>query len=175
MAVERRQHVVHKEYHKKAGDIDRDFNDHPDDAAFGPANAGPVKRKLAEFGRIRGLAVGAFGEVSSDVGELTDRIAYVGAKRNWREMGCGNEVEARGQLKQMIRHKVGIEAVRGNANLLLDRVSVVCSGRAAAEDARQRRAQSHFGWKAQRDWRSRMHGFARSKRFNGCPGGHRGG
>ena len=62
-----------------------------------------------------------------------------------------------------------------DSNLLLDRVSVVCSGRAAAEDARQRRAQSHFGWKAQRDWRSRMHGFARSKRFNGCPGGHRGG
>jgi hypothetical protein len=164
-AVDRRGAAVHGEYAYKAKVIDRKYNGIAKDAVA----PGPVARKLAEFGRVQGLAFGAYGEASEDVFALLDEIARVGAIRGWRDMGCNNELAARGILTQMTRHALGIAVVRANARLLLDRV-VTVTGRAGCDEARKRRKKAHFGWRARRNARSRLNGFARSQRFDG----HRG-
>lgn len=147
---------VHTEYHNKARAVDAKYNAHPRDTP----DPGPVRQRLQQFGWIRGLVVGAFGETSSDVKDLIGELATIGAERCWRDMGARSQLEARGLLKAMLRESFGIEAVRGHARLKLDRLGVM-SGDAAA--AAKRRHNARYGWWQRRHLRSRLQGFARER------------
>ena len=72
-AVDRRARAVHADYHRKARSIDTKYNDTP------AGVVGPVDSRLTEFGRIRGLAFGAFAESSTEVFDLIKTISTVGA------------------------------------------------------------------------------------------------
>ena len=68
-AVDRRSGLLQGEYRRKAREADRVYGGHD------PDSAGPVERKLAQFGDIVGLVVGAFGEGSEDVNYLIQQLA----------------------------------------------------------------------------------------------------
>ena len=84
---------------------------------------GPVESALDQYGRVRGLVVGAFGEISTDRDALIRDIGALGAARGWREMGAISVVEARAVLTARARRCIGIEAVRGHARLKIDRLA----------------------------------------------------
>ena len=156
-AVNRREQAVHREYHRKARDVDKGYNNTED------GQTGPVQGRLMEFGRVRGLVFGGFAESSDDVATLIGTIATVGASRHWADMGCRNVLEARGAIIAEVRRAVGIEAARSAATLVMERV-VAMRGDLGAAAAR--RAKGRASWGERRNYRARMQGFARAQHFN---------
>ena len=73
--------------------------------------AGMVNR-LQKYGRVVGLAFGAFGEVSKTVPGLLRKVAKVAAARQWRKLGARSRDEAQAQLYQKYRRLVGIMGVK---------------------------------------------------------------
>ena len=67
-AVDKRANVLTEEYNKKARNVDRVYGG----AAEG--TVGRVQRKLMDFGQVRGLVFGAFGEASEGVHELVHHL-----------------------------------------------------------------------------------------------------
>ena len=65
-AVDKRAGALTEEYMKKAKQVDR---------VYGGVAEGGVQRKLEDFGEVRGLVFGAFGEASEGVHELVHALA----------------------------------------------------------------------------------------------------
>ena len=63
-AVGRRARVLTEEFTKKARNLDRVYG------GVAGGTVGRVQRKLVDFGEVRGLVFGAFGECSEGVHEL---------------------------------------------------------------------------------------------------------
>ena len=63
-AVDRRANLLPNEYRRIARGADRVYGNHPNDVA------GPVEKKLLQYGDLMGLFVGAFSEGSQDLNEL---------------------------------------------------------------------------------------------------------
>ena len=101
----------------------------------------------------------AYERLPDDVKELIEDLSNTGAERCWRDMGARTRKEAQGLLKTMLRESFGIEAVRGHARLVIDRMGVM-SGNAAA--AAKRRSDARYGWWQRRHLQSRLQGFARA-------------
>ena len=87
-----RQQTVTSLYAGKARKADREYNDTPQ------GDVGPMEAELLRYGRIDGLAFGAYGEASSDVEQLVQSIAAASALRHWRSMGARNVSEAKAIL-----------------------------------------------------------------------------
>ena len=68
-AVNRRAQLLPGEYIKKAKDIDQKIINTP------AGERGQVERRLDEFGNLKGLVFGAFGEASDDVHDMIDTLA----------------------------------------------------------------------------------------------------
>ena len=68
-AVDRRARVLTEEYLKKARNVDRVYG------GVAEGELGRVQRKLVDFGEVRGLVFGAFGEASEGVHELVHHLA----------------------------------------------------------------------------------------------------
>jgi hypothetical protein len=114
--VAKRQEKVHKEYEAHAQKLDRS-------KGTPVGTKGPMETRLADFGRegkVVGLVMGAYGELSQGVHELIDLIATKRANDY-----CTNHLmtisRAKNMFKQVIRRKWGLFAHRGWANLLLQR------------------------------------------------------
>ena len=129
--------------------------------------AGPVRRKLAEFGRVRGFVFGANGEASDDIHAWVEELARMGAHRRWRQMGARSMQEAKGLIKKIAIETLGIEAVRGNAKCKLDRLGVALDGGAWRKDGAARRREARFHRWEQQDARRRFDGYRRANRFAG--------
>mgnify|MGYP001334215147 CR=1 FL=1 len=110
--IERRASKIHRDYVKKASNVDRDFNGWP---PGGPP--GPVLRKLQEYGQVRPLVIGPFAEINKDFDKLLVEFANFGAEGSWRMMGARSIKEARACNIAYLRRSVGICAVRQNARL----------------------------------------------------------
>ena len=87
---------------------------------------------------------GAWGEASDEIHTLVHTIATARLKhqetlpgRDWRGEGRRSEEAERGRLVVQIRRELSLEAVSGQARLLLDRLQELGAGAAAA--ARKRR------------------------------------
>ena len=68
-AVDVRANQLHQSYVAKARATDQTYCGTPD------GEMGPVERKLASMGEVKGLVVGAFGEVSADTHALISHLA----------------------------------------------------------------------------------------------------
>ena len=68
-AVDVRANQLHQSYVAKARATDQTYCGTPD------GEMGPVERKLATMGEVKGLVVGAFGEVSADTHALISHLA----------------------------------------------------------------------------------------------------
>ena len=103
---------------------------------------GPVEQKLVNFGSLRGLGFGAWGEASEGAHRLVDDLPV--AEERSKFMLGGNARSkvscpkgAKGVATGQIRRFLSIVAVKAQARLLLDRLCWVGSG--AVEAARRRR------------------------------------
>ena len=59
-AVDRRAQLLQEEYARKARKADHNFGGTPE------GEVGRMEQKLLNFGRVRGLVVGAWGEINED-------------------------------------------------------------------------------------------------------------
>ena len=168
-AVARRARQVHREYVRKARRLDKDFGD---GAPLADGEAGPVQRKLAEFGRIRGFVFGAVGECSPDVDKFITELAEMGAERKWRKMGARNVREAKGIIVGMARQAIGIAAVRSAARCKLDRLAEID---ADEEGGAVHWRHQRFNYDEQRRYRRNLAGHRRAQRFSGPRAHSRGG
>jgi hypothetical protein len=139
-AVAARARAIQSEYIGKARTLDRRFSSQ-DNAAT--TAAGPVERKLAGYGRVRGLTFGAFGEASKDVHELVGILAKAHASRHWITMGCRNPEEAVALTARTLFRSWGLMAVRAQACLKLSGLAHVGTGNKAASGRRETAAALH--------------------------------
>ena len=137
-AVSARQQRVTPEYIGKARRADRTYN------GIRRNDVGPLEAEVKRHGRIDGLVFGAYGEASSDVEQLVQKIAAGSAQRHWRGMGARDVMEAKSILIARARKWLGVEAVRGHAMLKLDRLRQVVGGN--FDNAQRRRCASRAAW-----------------------------
>ena len=113
---------------------------------------GPVERRLAAFGPVRGLVFGHWAEASEDVEALLAGCARSGSVRHWTSMQAREPGEAHGTLCALLRRRWGMCAWRAAARLVLDRLEYVGAGAghaqlrrgAAQERAVAARRQAHW-------------------------------
>ena len=82
-----------------------------------------MSRKLSSFGRVEGLAIGAFGEVSQDVRKLLRDASKGGAELHWREMGAKGESFAATAIYQLWKQRLCIANIREMHRLKLKRLA----------------------------------------------------
>ena len=127
---------------------------------------GPVERKLAEFGQVRGLCFGAFGEASEQVHLLVEHMAESRVRHGvmfGRNKGTPlQRPAAKAMVMGQLRRELSIVAHRAQARLLLANIWQVGGGADVAAE-RRRRAQMQHGREADMDralWVSHERSFA---------------
>ena len=151
-ATARRAAHLTTEYRDKARRVDQQY------VGTAAGEDGPVSRRLAGYGRVRGLVFGAFGEASEDVHDLVQTLASSYSARHWIDMHARDPNEAKAIVARMLYRSWGLAAVRANATLKLGGISFVGAGSAAAAGrrnastawhARAREAYQlhHAGWR----------------------------
>ena len=136
-AVAARAGAIPREYQTKALRLDHRHCGTPE------GTPGPVTQKLASYGRIRGLAFGAYGEASQDVHDLVSILAVNCASRQWVRMGSRDPEEAAATLKRSLYRSWGLMAMRSQARLKLAGLSHVGAGASAARARRTDAAAAH--------------------------------
>ena len=129
-AVAARASLIPGEYRAKALRLDHLHCNVPE------GTPGPVTMKLASYGRIWGLAFGAYAEASPDVHELLDVLASSCASRQWARMGSRDSQDAAATLKGSLYRSWGLMAARGQARFKLMGLGHVGTGAAAARARR---------------------------------------
>ena len=129
-AVNRRADALPAEMSRKARQLDQRFHGTP------AGEVGPVGRRLAAFGAVRGIVVGHFGEGSAHLEDLLTGAAHCGSLRHWAGMRAREPRDAHGTLASLLRRRWGIAAWRAAARLLLDRLEYVGGGSMRAHDRR---------------------------------------
>ena len=124
--VARRAKPLEAEYLRKARAQDRVFGlALPGPHLNGPnASIGPIEAKLNTVKPIRGIVIGAFGEVSADTHSLVKEIAAQGGRKMYALMGV-SPMEAAARIKKQLIDTIGTIAARGHAQLLLARLSAL--------------------------------------------------
>jgi len=142
-AVDRRAAGLPSEYAAKAARLDSRF------CGTQHGEVGPVSRRLASFGAVRGLVFGHWAEVSTHVEALLAGAAQCGAQRHWVAMRANEPDDALGTLVWVLRRRWGMTAWRAAVRLLLDRLEYV--GRGAMQGHMRRTAASERAAAARRD------------------------
>ena len=119
--VKRRAAKVPRDYVYKAQKADQRY------CGTAPGSVGPIEQKLRSYAHVVPLVFGAYGETSDGVELLLGELAEAGAERHWRRMKARRVNEAKGALAWLLRRRWGINAVRENARLVLDRLQYVNS------------------------------------------------
>ena len=137
-----------QEYLKKARTTDRQYCGTP------PDTTGPVERKLASMGEIKGIVVGAFGEGSQPLHELIHQLAIS------RVRVAGPQIGKKGQLRSeqaeiaittsFLRRTLSVCGVKGQSSTLLGRLETLGPGTAAAVRRRNNALQLERTWAALR-------------------------
>ena len=80
---------VHRDYERSAQRLDG----HTDVQAFNAGSAGAVSAALQQYGRVRALVFGQYGEASTDVHELLDITVDRATRDSWRFLGARSHTE----------------------------------------------------------------------------------
>ena len=153
-AVDRRSGLLQGEYRRKAREADRMYG------GCAPDVAGPVERKLAQFGEIVGLVVGAFGEGSEDVHYLIQQLAETRASSMGIRRGREASDAEIGILVGQIRRSLSTTFVRAQVQCLLSRMN--CFGKGVAQAAKRRqwaaKENERMARERQAQWLGRVRG-----------------
>ena len=117
-AVEARAAEVHREYERAARQLD-------DEHHAGEPRPGPVLRRLREFPPVRGLVLGAHGEVSTAVHAMLAQAGTLGAERGWRTMCAATQDAARSFLVGDMRRTWSVAGFLASARLVAWRLGTV--------------------------------------------------
>ena len=137
-AVDKRAGVLTEEYMKKAKQVDRVYG------GVAEGVVGRVQRRLEDFGQVRGLVFGAFGEASEGVHELVHVLANSRLKAEGMQQGRQTESGELGVLVGQIRRILSVTAVRAQAECLLSRLRNVWSGTIGHKCPSMRRMSSNL-------------------------------
>ena len=143
-AVDKRARVLTEEYRKKAKDVDRVYGGAVD------GTVGRVQRKLLDYGEVRGLVFGAFGEASEGVHELVHLLANSRLKAEGLQQGRESAKGELGVIVGQVRRILSVTAVRAQAECLLSRLRSVGSGAGAAYGRRQGIVREEVNWARER-------------------------
>ena len=142
-AVNRRADALPAEYANKARRVDQRYCGTPE------GDVGPVERRLAAYGPVRGIVFGHWAEGSRHVENLLSGCAQSGSQRHWSTMRAREPADAYGTLAWVLRRRWGMAAWRSAARLLLDRLEYV--GRGAVQAQSRRTAASEHAAASRRD------------------------
>ena len=129
-AVARRAAALPADYANKASRVDRDY------CGTQPGTTGPVSARLRTFDPVRGLVFGSWGEASPDVHQLVTALSVAGKRRHYSHIGAESPSDACGGLAWLVKRRLAMTAVRGNARLMLARLEHVGRGAVAAASRR---------------------------------------
>ena len=117
-ATDRRAQGLTSDYRRKARKIDQDILKTPSE------QRGPVERRLDEFGEIKGLCFGAFGEASQDVHDLIQSMAESRLKFQVESEGRpgGGSNQELGLIVGQIRRTLSMAAIKAQVECLLARI-----------------------------------------------------
>ena len=125
-AVDKRARVLTTEYRNKAKKVDMDFGGSVE------GEVGRVERKLEDYGQVRGLVFGAFGEASEGVHELVQDLAVSRLQAVGLQQGRVSDKGEMAVLVGQIRRILSTTAVMAQVDCLIRRVGSVGPGGAAA-------------------------------------------
>ena len=128
-AVNVRAKQIPKEYETKAETTDR---------KYGAAGHRTVKEALNDMPQVRGIAVGAFGELSDEMNLLIKGFAHEGALNNGSLYAGRNKQEATSAISWWLKRRWSRLAVITAAEVRYDATRYV------GGSAQQRATQSHF-------------------------------
>ena len=159
--VDRRARLLAAEYRRKAKNVDKDF------VGTADGEVGPVERKLAEYGELLGLVIGAWGEGSEDLHDLLQVIAQgrLGAMGLARGRP-GSEAEL-GVIMGQVRRRLSVASVRARVTCLITRMSLLGEGSKKVMNRRQ-----YQGWEEEKMRREMQANFIGRIRHHGIA--HRG-
>ena len=130
-AVNRRAGLLQGEYKRKAQEADRVYGGHD------PNLAGPVERKLNQYGEVIGLVIGAFAEGSEDVHHLIQQLAEQRAIALRLRRGREATDAEIGMFFGQKRRALSTTCVRAQAQCLLSRMNCLGQGYSQAAKRRQ--------------------------------------
>ena len=129
--VDKRVKLLASEYQKKARNVDKDF------VGTLEGEVGPVERRLAEYGELLCLVVGAWGEGSEDLHDLIHTMAKCRVNALGLARGRpGSEAEL-GMVLGQVRRSLSVASVRARSACLLTRLSLLGEGSKKAMSRRQ--------------------------------------
>ena len=150
-AVDRRAAGLTADYLSKARRIDQLYCGTPPPPPRQPGGQqqprviGPVEQRLLQYGEVRGWCFGAWGEVSTEVHHLVQRLAE--ARMALAETLLGERRPTRSRaaekagLVAYIRRSLSVTGVRAQAKFILDRLRLLGDGAAEADRRRARAVQ----------------------------------
>ena len=146
-AVDRRSNLLQNEYLKKARKADRNYGGTPE------GEIGRMEQKLLSYGRVRGLVVGAWGEINEDFKMLLQVMAD--KKQEELEAQTGGEFRksVTSQLAIYVsqnRQQLSKICVQAQARLVLDRLEGLGGGTGEAARRRGRTAWLERKWELER-------------------------
>ena len=144
-AVDKRARVLTEEYSKKAKKVDRVYGGADVDVV------GRVQRKLMDFGEVRGLVFGAFGEASEGVHELVHHLASSKLKAEGLQQGRETAKGELGVLVGQVRRLLSVASVRAQAECLLSKLRQAGGGVGAANKRRGNAIREEVRWARERE------------------------
>ena len=134
-----RARKVHSEYMTKARERDERFL--TEEQRNGDTReTGPFTRALASFGRVQGLVIGAFGEMSREWDTLTKFLSIQRARHMHRQSGSLLGVQQIAALhRQRLTLVLGSRAARSIARIKLEIASEFAPFEIAAKKSKFRR------------------------------------
>ena len=154
-AVDRRADLLQGEYLAKARKVDQKYG------GTEVGQIGGVERKLLSFPNVRGLVIGAWGEINNDFQELLQiisesRLRQLSHQPGGRRGRAAQRPESQ-QLATIVsqtRQQLSLVAVRGQARLLLDRLEGLGGG--AGQAAKRRAGVRHTAWRWEKERRAQQ-------------------
>ena len=124
-AVDNRGKLLQGEYQAKAKKADRKYGNNP------IGNIGKMEQKLLTFGRVRGLVVGGWGELSEDFKMLMQVMVDRKKQELEAQTGIENRRSVTAQLASYTsqnRQQLSRVCVQAQSRLLLDRLEGLGGG-----------------------------------------------
>ena len=146
-AVDRRANLLQGEYTAKARKADRKYGNTTE------GQIGRMEQKLLSFGRVRGLVVGAWGEISEDFKCLMDVMGEKKIEEFEAQTGRHVRKSVTAQLASYISHnrqQLSQICVKSQARLVLDRLEGLGGGTGGATRRRGCTAWLERKWEKER-------------------------
>ena len=146
-AVDRRSNLLQGEYAAKARRAERNYGN------TAPGQVGRMEQKLLNFGRIRGLVVGAWGEISEDFKQLLQVMADKKMEELEAQTGGGSRKSVSAQLASYVSHnrqQLSRICVQSQSRLVLDRLEGLGGGTREAARRRGQTAWLEKKWEQER-------------------------